>query len=449
MSYPKKTALFILFALLLPLFFCNPRAADAEISEQERTLTYEQLEVFANVLSLLQEHYVTEIDPHQIIEGAIEGMLLSLDPHSAYLKPESYRTLQNETRGNFPGIGIELTIVNSILTIVAPIEGTPADRAGLKARDIIIKINGETTKNMSAMQAVKKLRGSKGSKVTISVYRQEWGEPRDIEIIRDIIPLQSVKAFFLEPGLLYTRISNFQNNTTKDYKAALRRLKRQQKINGIILDLRNNPGGLLDQAVSISNLFLKNGLIVYTKGRQSGENMTFHARDTGAEFTGPLVTLVNEGSASASEIVAGAIRDHKRGALVGTQTFGKGSVQSIIPLPDGAGLKLTTAYYYTPKGYSIQAKGITPDVVVEPTLPVANNKEQTAPFVPQHETDLKNHLLNQSAAATRPRGKEEPSTETKKQQDEKIAKFLEEDNQLQTALNMLKSVLLYSEFKKR
>lgn len=445
MSFLKNIFLLTLFIFATSSCLLSQNAV-ADISQKEHESTYKQLEVFANVLSILQEHYVTEIDSHEIIDGAINGMLLSLDPHSSYLKPDSFRMLQDETRGSFPGIGIEITLLDGILTIVSPIEGTPADKAGLKSKDIIIKIEDESTKNMSAMQAVKKLRGPKGSQVTITVYREAWSEPKTITLTRDIIPLQSVKTFFLEPGFLYTRITNFQSHTTKDYKAALRKMKKKQPIRGLILDLRNNPGGLLNQAVSIADLFLKKGLIVYTKGRLEDQNMTFHARDTGEKDFYPLVVLLNEGSASASEIVAGALQDHKRGVLVGSQTFGKGSVQTIVPLPDGAGLRLTTAYYYTPQGRSIQAMGIVPDVVVPLISLSPQVKEKTDSSTFKRESDLKNHLLSQSVISKKKR--EKKKNERAKQKEKEIQDLLEKDNQLRTALNILKSVHLYSEFKK-
>ncbi len=440
----KIISFFWVFSLVL--MFCPSQSALAEITQQEREKTYKQLELFANVLSILQDHYVTEIDTQKIINGAVNGMLLSLDPHSSYLGPEGFRMLQDETRGSFPGIGIEITIVNHIVTIVSPIEGTPAHKAGLKAKDIIIKIENEPTKNMSAMQAVNKIRGPKGTQVTITVFREGWDEPKDFTLTRDIIPLQSVKTFFLEPGFLYARITNFQSDTTKDFKAALRKLRKQQPINGLILDLRNNPGGLLNQAVSVADYFLKKGLIVYTKGRLEEQNMTFHARNTGERDYYPLVVLLNEGSASAAEIVAGAIQDHKRGILVGTPTFGKGSVQTIVPLPDGAGLRLTTAYYYTPSGRSIQAKGITPDVLVTPQKPVAQLVEKKKKDSPKREVDLQNHLENKPNTKNQTTKSETKEKSPAIKEEAKIALLLKSDNQLQTGLNILKSVRLYSEF---
>lgn len=413
-------------------------ASTGEISQEERQKTYRQLEVFANILSLLQENYVDEIDSTAIINGGIRGLLNSLDPHSAYLEPEEFKELQEETQGQFSGIGIEITIKDNILSIISPIEGTPADLAGLKAKDIIVEINGEKTKDMGAMEAVKRLRGAKGSEVTISVYREGWSELKSFTLVRDIIPLQSVRAVFLAPGFAYSRITNFQSHTTEDYVEALNALARKGEIQGLILDLRNNPGGLLNQAVSVADAFLKDGLIVYTKGRTEDQNMSFKAHKAQEDYTYPLVVLVNEGSASASEIVAGAIQDHKRGILVGTRTFGKGSVQTIIPIPGGAGLRVTTARYFTPAGRSIQAMGIAPDVEV-PFIPYASPEDEKNGSKPRlREEDLKNHIS----------GDEDEQTLTEDIEDEDYQKKLEEDNQLRTAFNILKSLKLYSQFDK-
>lgn len=419
------------------LFAATP--SNSEISQQEREKTYQQLEVFANILSLLQDNYVDEIDSTETINGAIRGLLYSLDPHSAYMEPESFKELQEETEGQFSGIGIEITIQDNVLSIISPIEGTPADLAGLKAKDIIVEINGEKTKEMGAMEAVKRLRGPKGSKVTISVYREGWSELKTFSLVRDIIPLQSVKAFFLAPGLAYSRITNFQSHTTTDYIEAINALAGKQEIRGLILDLRNNPGGLLNQAVSVADAFIQDGLIVSTKGRTEDQNISFKAHQTPEDYTYPLVVLVNEGSASASEIVAGAIQDHKRGILVGTRTFGKGSVQTIIPLPGGAGLRVTTARYYTPAGKSIQALGITPDVEV-PFIPYTAAEDTTKSEKPRlREADLKNHIT----------GNEEKDAVDEEIGDENYQKRLEQDNQLRTALNILKSLNLYSQFQKK
>lgn len=433
----SRSPLLVLTVFCL-LSFAVP--AKAEITQEERQKTYEQLEIFANILSLLQDNYVEEIDSKETINGAIRGLLYSLDPHSSYMDPEGFKELQEETQGQFSGIGIEITIKDDVLSVISPIEGTPADLAGLKAKDIIVEINGEKTKEMGAYEAVKRLRGPKGSKVTISVSREGWDNLKVFTLERDLIPLQSVKAHFLEPGFAYTRITNFQSHTTDDYIEALSNLEKQDPIRGLILDLRNNPGGLLNQAVSISDAFLQDGMIVSTKGRTEDQNMSFKANKTPKDYQYPLVVLVNEGSASASEIVAGAIQDHKRGIIVGTRTFGKGSVQTIIPLPGGAGLRLTTARYYTPAGKSIQALGITPDVEVAYLPPNTEESPQKNGAKPQlREADLKNHITgNQADQATGENflPDETPASDI-------IGKQLEQDSQLRTALNILKSLNLY------
>jgi len=437
-------------ALVFSLFpFITPSASFADISQEQREATYRQLEVFANVLSILQENYLEEIDADITIEGAIRGMLLSLDPHSSYLTADDFDELQEETRGNFSGVGIELTIRDSILTVISPIAGTPADKAGIKAKDMIVKINGEATKSMPSMEAVKLLRGPKGSEVTVSIYRDGWKNLQDFTIVRDIIPLHSVHGLPLEPGFAYIQITNFQEQTTKDLRETLKELNTESAIKGLVLDLRNNPGGLLDQAISVSDIFLEEGLVVYTKGRIPEQNMTFQAHANNGKNNYPLVILVNGGSASASEIVAGAIQDHQRGVIVGSTTFGKGSVQTILPMPGGSGLRLTTARYYTPDGRSIQATGIVPDVEV-PFIPfVEQKKEKQLPLAVVREADLKNHILNN----IQPDDKPSPVTAESKEKEEQESGYkearerLKKDNQLRTALNILKSLNLYTNTK--
>jgi carboxyl-terminal processing protease len=422
----------VFFLLISVVFLCDYAAA--EISQRDRETTYKQLEIFSNVLSILQDNYVEEIDTKDVLNGAIRGLLFSLDPHSSYLPPEGFKELQEETQGSFSGIGIEVTIKNDLLTIVSPIAETPADRAGLKANDIIIEINGTKTKNMGPYEAIKKLRGPKGTEVIISIHREGWENLKEITLTREIIPLQSVKAEFLSPGFIYVRITNFQSHSSKDFKTKLQQLKKEHPIKGLILDLRNNPGGLLHQAVSIADYFLDEGRIVYTKGRRKEQNTVFSAHETG-EKKYPLVILVNEGSASASEIVAGAVQAHKRGIIVGTQSFGKGSVQTIIPLPDGAGLRMTTARYYTPDDRSIQALGITPDVVV-PFVPCVPPEKADVHRKFIKEIDLENHLP----------GSDESLTQTEDETNAKLEQRLLEDNQLRSAYNILKSLNLFSEY---
>jgi len=434
------------------------------------TDTYKSLEVFSNVLSLIQNNYVEDVDTSEVLQGAIKGMLTSLDPHSSYLKPDDFKELKMETKGSFDGIGIEITIKDSVLTVVSPIEGTPGDKAGLKAGDKILRIGKELTKDMTLMEAVKKLRGPKGTEVVITLHRDGWSEVQEFTIVRDVIPLHSVKSKILEPGYIYLRVTNFQENTTKDFKDALKELSARGRIRGLVIDLRNNPGGLLAQSVKISNIFIDDGLIVSTKGRVKEQNTEYAARHDGERHDYPIVVLVNEGSASASEIVAGALQDHKKALIVGTQTFGKGSVQTIIPMSNGAGLRLTTARYYTPSGRSIQAKGIEPDIVVEaspqesPTEPV-KKKDSKPQFI--REKDLKHHITDQGVAddegkiaepTVTEKDKDKPGivakpqkerTALEKAEDEakEIKERLAKDNQLRTALMILKGVTVYSEFK--
>jgi carboxyl-terminal processing protease len=435
----RKARLYLFLVVLPLLFVAVPVSTSAEISQSEKEVTYKQLELFSNILSILQEHYVEEINTKEALNGAIRGLLFSLDPHSSYLPPESYRDLQDETRGSFTGIGIEVTIKNDLLTIVSPIAETPADQAGLKANDIILEIDGKKTKNMGPYEAIEKLRGPAGTSVSLSIHREGWNEPKKMTIKREIIPVQSVKAEFLSPGYVYSRITKFQHHTGNEFKAALQALKSKGQIDGLILDLRNNPGGLLQQAVSVADLFLEKGKIVYTKGRKADQNTVFNAHGGGEKRNYPLVILVNEGSASAAEIVAGAIQAHKRGIVVGTQTFGKGTVQTVIPLPDGAGLRMTTALYYTPDDRSIQAKGIKPDVEV-PFVPYLEPDRETSEKTTKKsvkEADLANHFPDRQEAMATP-DKDSTNLEEK----------LQKDNQLRTAYNILKSLNLYSEHNK-
>jgi len=328
--------------------------------------SYEGLENFTNILTLIQKNYVDEVETKQLIEGAINGMLAALDPHSAYLTPDLYKELQVDTKGSFGGLGIEITTRNGMLTIVSPIEDTPAYRAGLKSGDQIMKIDGEFTKDMTLVDAVKKMRGAKDTKVTLTLKRETQAELFDVTLTREIIKIRSVKSKMLEPGYGYVRVTQFQERTDDDLERALKALDKEAGgLQGLVLDLRNDPGGLLTQAVKVSDLFLESGLIVYTDGRLENQRQKYFAHKPGTWSEFPMVVLVNSGSASASEIVAGALQDHKRALVLGTTSFGKGSVQTILPLDDNSALRLTTARYYTPNGRSIQATGIVPDIVMD------------------------------------------------------------------------------------
>ena len=331
--------------------------------------SYERLKVFTEVLSLIQANYVDEAKPRDLIYGGIKGMLETLDPHSSFLPPDIFKEMQVETQGSFGGLGIEITVKDRQLTVVAPIEGTPADRAGLHPGDRIVKIDGDPTKDMTLIEAVKKLRGPKGTSVTLTILREESPGPFDLTLVREVIDVKSVRAKDLGDGIAYIRISSFQERTGKDLVKAIEQFQKNG-ISALVLDLRNDPGGLLNQAVQVSDLFLDKGqLIVYTEGRIKNQDLRFSAEHGAQVPKVPMVVLVNGGSASASEIVAGALQDWKRALVLGTKTFGKGSVQTVIPLSDGSGLRLTTAKYYTPKGRSIHGTGIVPDIVVEAPRP--------------------------------------------------------------------------------
>lgn len=365
----KKTDWLILLGFVFGLFVGGLYVHNVSALSNK---TYEKLKVFTDCLELVTKNYVEDVKTEDLITGAIEGMLNSLDPHSAYLDPDMYRELRVETKGSFGGLGMEIAIKDRMLTVIAPIEDTPASRAGIHAGDKILKINEESTKGLSLMECVKRLRGPKGTKVTITIIREGFTETHDITIVRDIITIKSVKFKTLEKGYGLLRISQFQEKTVGDAKRALEALQGEnpEGLSGLILDLRNNPGGLLDQAVEVSDLFLDSGVIVTIKGRDAEEKTAFNAHKEGTMPPWPIVVLVNQGSASASEIVTGALQDYGRALIMGSKTFGKGSVQTIIPLDDGSGIRLTTARYYTPKNRSIHEQGIEPDIPL-PTVPKA------------------------------------------------------------------------------
>jgi carboxyl-terminal processing protease len=390
---------------------------------------YKKLKVFSDVLSIVQKNYVEETNPEDLIHGAINGMLRTLDPHSSFMLPDFYKELQVETKGSFGGIGIEITIRSRILTIVSPIEDTPAFRAGLKAGDKIIKIEDESTENMTLLDAVKRMRGPAGEKVTISIMREGFLELQDFTLTREVIRIKSVKYKPLEENTIgYVRISQFQEKTGEDFKKALDALEKDDKpLLGLILDLRNNPGGLLDQAVKVSDELLEEGLIVYTQGRIAGQEMRFSAHPNKKPHDYPIIVLINGGSASGSEIVAGALQDHNRAVILGTTTFGKASVQTIIPMDDGSGLRLTTARYYTPSGRSIQAKGIIPDVFVKDKLFTRKDEKKEIKFI--KEKDLKGHFEP-----------EEPAKEITATEEEE-----EEDPQRSRAVQLIKSWHIFKE----
>ena len=383
---------------------------------------YDTLKVFSEVLTLVRHNYVESTNSRELIFGAIRGMLEALDPHSSFMPPELYKEMQIETQGSFGGLGIEITVRERYLTVVAPIEGTPADRAGIVAGDRIIRIDGAPTKDMTLVDAVRKLRGPKGTPVAITILREEL-DPFDVTVTRDIIEVHSVRTSDLGEGIGYVRLISFQERTSRDLQDELKAL-REKGMRGLVLDLRNNPGGLLTQAVQIADLFLEKGkLIVYTEGRAKSQNLSFvDQHDNPQDF--PMVVLVNKGSASASEIVAGALQDHQRAVVVGTQTFGKGTVQTVIPLNDGSGLRLTTAKYFTPNKRAIDGAGLTPDIVVEPPKPPTTTKNQGPTKDRRQET-----IGEQEGDPSRPLGRSAPDPKN--------------DPQLGRAVEVLKAILIY------
>ncbi|HKC96235.1 MAG TPA: S41 family peptidase [Nitrospira sp.] len=418
------------------------------------TETYPELMIFTDVLNAVQKNYVDETKAKDLVQGAIRGMLSTLDPHSAYMTPEMYKEMQVETKGEFGGVGIQIGVKENRLAVIAPIDGTPAQRAGIKAGDYITKVNDESTKDLSLMDAVQKMRGPKGTKVNLTIQRDGAADPLQFTLVRDTIKIESVKSKVLD-NIGYVKLTQFQEATGRDLGRVLKQFK-DQKVQSTILDLRNNPGGLLTAAVEVSEQFLPNGkLVVYTKGRESKKDEWF-AKGKDQMDDSPMIILVNEGSASASEIVAGALQDYGRAVIVGTTSFGKGSVQTILPLGDGSGLRLTTAKYYTPKGRSIQSTGITPDIVVKPQPPTTVAKAETKPG--EKESDGK---ANKSSIAAGP-GKEQSSANGKANEegvqkngaapgatslDTSGEPSVEQDVQLQKAVELLKTWKIFKELR--
>lgn len=419
----------VLRSTLLALTVFVPTLHAATTSEslddqaREAGVPVTQLRAFAEVLERVRGAYIEEVDEKELLNAAIRGMLYELDPHSAYLTPDQFEDLQTTTTGEFGGLGLEVTMEDGFVKVVTPIDDSPAARAGIRAGDLILKIDDTFVKGLSLEEAVEKMRGERGSKVSLSVLSEGEEQPRTVVLERDRIKVQSVRQDTLEPGYGYIRISQFQNNTGMETGKALEKLQGEGKLKGLILDLRNNPGGVLDGAVQVADLFLNNGLIVYTQGRDEASRNDYRAH-AGDRLQGlPLVVLVNGGSASASEIVAGALQDQGRAVIVGNRTFGKGSVQTVLPISGDSALKLTTARYYTPEGRSIQAEGIVPDIKVE----VASVK-----LLKEHlprEADLPHHLMNQN-------GENGPDAEP---EEEPLAS---RDYPLSQALSILKGITL-------
>jgi carboxyl-terminal processing protease len=376
-------------AILALAAFAGGYLAQSTASAKGRSVTYDKLAIFSRVLTYVENNYVEKVDPTTLIYGAIKGMIATLDPHSAFMTPKEYDQMKVDTDGEFGGVGLEVTRSGHDLVVVAPIDGTPAARAGLKPGDVIVSIDGVDARTLGLQDAVQRLRGKPGSKVVLSILRQGFSEPRDLTLVRRHIEVDPVTGRLVD-GFGVVKIKSFQDRTDHYLRNTLRALRARRKapLKGVVLDLRNNPGGLLDQAVAVADTFLPDGIIVTTRGRTAAAEVQ-RAHRAGTEPLYPMVVLVNGGTASASEIVAGALQDHQRAVIMGTRTFGKGSVQTVIDLADGSGLKLTIARYYTPSGRSIQELGITPDIVV-PAVKVTRMDDDVT-----REKDLEGHLKHQ------------------------------------------------------
>lgn len=390
MTGKKNRHIKLWLAVVISVFFWTIGTGFNRQLAADSEETYKGLKLFSEVIELIQKEYVDEVESEELIERAIQGMVRSLDPHSALLPPEAFEDLSIDTKGKFTGIGIHITMRDGFVTVISPIEGTPAYKAGIKAMDKIIKVDDQPVSELR--EAVNMMRGPKGTKVKVTIVREDESAPLEFNLVRDVIPIESVRASLIKPGYGYIRITNFNSGTTEDVKKALQKLESDSPaLKGLVLDLRDNGGGLLDQAIRVSDLFLEEGLILTIKGRLKRNTKEFSAHPNGVARNYPIVALINGGSASASEIVVGALQDHKRALVLGTTSFGKGSVQTVETLRDGYGLKLTIARYFTPNGRSIQAKGIEPDIVVKKRLA---DKEDLASSDDGRlkEKDLKNHL---------------------------------------------------------
>jgi carboxyl-terminal processing protease len=405
---------------------------------QAKPDTYEELKSFTQALELVKRNYVEDPNSKDMIEGAIRGMISNLDPHSSYMPERAFKEMNMDIKGEFQGVGIQIGIKNQQLTVIAPIEDTPAFRAGIAAGDKILKINDEWTKDMTIEQAVDKMRGPKGTQVRLLILREGWDKPREFKITRDVIKVQSVKSKMLDNEIGYLKIIQFQGQTGQEVDKALKGLE-AKSMKKLILDMRNNPGGILDASVDVSSMFLsKDKLVVYLQGRQTSDRRDYLTSGSWLTRDYPIVVLVNTGSASASEIVAGALQDSKRAVIVGTQTFGKGSVQTVFPLESGGGIRLTTAKYYTPSGRSIQNVGITPDIEVKlPT--VKEPKDGESVHVVVREKDLERHLKNDTVKEEKKK-KEEPTVEEEFPM-EMVPKDEKDDIQIQKAIEVLKQAV--------
>ena len=430
MKHVRLHALAFSVLLVLGGAFTTTTGAPADATGS-RDIPLKELRTFAEIFGRIKSDYVEDVDDKKLLEYAIRGMLSGLDPHSSYLSSDEYQELRVGTSGRFGGLGIEVGMEDGFVKVISPIDDTPAQRAGLRAGDLIIRLDDKPVKGMTLNEAVNLMRGKPGSEIALTIVREGLEKPFAVTIVRDVIRVVSVKSRMLEPGYGYVRISQFQSHTNEDLLRSVDKLKKEAEgaIKGVVLDLRNNPGGVLNAAVSVSDAFLEDGLIVYTEGRVADSKLEFKAGPDDVLSGAPLVVLVNSGSASASEIVAGALQDHKRAIIMGEQTFGKGSVQTVIPIDQTSAVKLTTARYYTPSGRSIQAEGIAPDIVLAPVR--IESKEESS-LKPLKESDLTRHLQNGDSTS-----KGDASGAAQEENGKSLA---ETDFQLNEALNLLKGL---------
>ena len=429
MTIFKKISYVITFFFITSSF----SLANSEKKQEVNTLPLNEIRIFTEIFSKIKSDYVENIEDSTLLKNAIRGMLQGLDPHSAYLDKDSYKELQEGTAGEFGGLGIEVGYEDGFVKVISPIDDTPAKRAGIKAGDLIIRLDGKSVKGISLMEAVKMMRGKPGSEIELTILRGGEEKPFNVTIVRDIITVKNIKAETIESAFGYIRISNFQIHTVDDLSKALTKLESENNnmLKGLVLDLRNNPGGLLNAAVGVSDLFLDEGLIVYTEGRVKGSKLKFNAKPSEMFKDIPIIVLVNGGSASASEIVAGALQDHRRAIIMGERTFGKGSVQTILPMNDETALKLTTARYYTPSGRSIQASGIEPDMIVKNIKFDVKQNNMGNGLI--KESDLTGHLDSEVTK----------NDSNQKKDNVDNSSLAETDYQLYEALNVLKGLSIH------